>query len=1045
VLIVLLALFLVALIAPLIIQQTGRRGFLFLAAVPAAGFIWLATQLPKVLASEELLASGAAADDHESNLVQTWDWIPQLGIQLSFRLDTLSAFLGLIVLGVGAAVLMYCARYFLADEPRLGSFAGQFMAFAGAMFGLVITDDLMVLYIFWEITSILSFLMIGYTAHRIFARRSAMTALMVTTFGGLGMLVGLVMLGNAAGTFRVSEVVAQGTDLLTGDYAGAYMTWAVGLLLLGAITKSAQVPFHFWLPAAMAAPSPVSAYLHAAAMVKAGIYLVARFAPAFAGETIWHVMVLGVGMWTMIIGGWRALRQTDIKLILAYGTVSQLGFLMIANGLGTASGAIAGLTMLLAHSLFKAPLFMVVGAIDKSTGTRDLHKLSGLRKSHPALFWIAAVASLSMAGVPPLFGFIGKETVMQSALDWAIWRSDALLSAGPNFWGAVWSWAPLVIVVLGSILTVAYTARFMWGAFGTKRVLAGGELVDLPTTETVRGFGRVGLAPAAALSAAGVVAALVPGWVGALPYGFSQTFPLLEGEYVQPLALWHGFNLVLGLSIFIILAGLGLFALRSWVSKAQEAVPTWVDASRMYRAGLARLDDVAIWVTGRTQRGDLSFYLYIILAIAVAGPLVILLFPSNVDTSTISLPNAAFFGDWMITGHPVYLLIAVVMIFASIAAIRAKRRFWAVLLVSTTGYGLAAIFAFQGSPDLAITQLLVESVLTVAMVLGLRVLPPDIPKVQEKHDNQWARALLAIAFGATMMWVAATVMASRVADPISLDMPDLAYNEGGGTNIVNVTLVDMRAWDTFGEITVLAAVATGVASLVFIAERDRRRRVIPERVAGTVGAYRVAESPMDEHEVRSFARFFNVKSQPWIVAGATLAPERRSIIFEVITRLIFHAIILISIYVLIAGHNLPGGGFAGGLLAGLAFAIRYVAGGRYELEQSIKIPAGIILGSGLAIAAIAGLVPLFFGGEVFQAYDVEVMLPFFGYVHFASAMIFDIGVYLVVIGLIIDVLRSLGSEVDRRYEIETHDRTEAERRMAAARASAQSAGGHHAD
>ena len=427
-LIVLLALFLVALIAPLIIQQTGRRGFLFLAAVPAAGFIWLATQLPKVLASEELLASGAAADDHESNLVQTWDWIPQLGIQLSFRLDTLSAFLGLIVLGVGAAVLMYCARYFLADEPRLGSFAGQFMAFAGAMFGLVITDDLMVLYIFWEITSILSFLMIGYTAHRIFARRSAMTALMVTTFGGLGMLVGLVMLGNAAGTFRVSEVVAQGADLLTGDYAGAYMTWAVGLLLLGAITKSAQVPFHFWLPAAMAAPTPVSAYLHAAAMVKAGIYLVARFAPAFAGETIWHVMVLGVGMWTMIIGGWRALRQTDIKLILAYGTVSQLGFLMIANGLGTASGAIAGLTMLLAHSLFKAPLFMVVGAIDKSTGTRDLHKLSGLRKSHPGLFWIAAVASLSMAGVPPLFGFIGKETVMQSALDWAIWRSDALLS-----------------------------------------------------------------------------------------------------------------------------------------------------------------------------------------------------------------------------------------------------------------------------------------------------------------------------------------------------------------------------------------------------------------------------------------------------------------------------------------------------------------------------------------------------------------------------------------------------------------------------------------
>ena len=1041
-LIVLLALFLVALIAPLIIQKSGRSGFLILAAVPTAGFIWLATQLPNVLSSPELLASGAAADSQNSPLVQTWDWIPQLGIQLSFRLDTLSAFLGLIVLGVGAAVLVYCARYFVADEPRLGSFGAQFLAFAGAMFGLVTTDDMLVLYVFWEITSILSFLMIGYQAHRIFARRSAMTALMVTTFGGLGMLIGLVMFGNAAGTYRISEIVAQGADLLTGDYAGAYMTWAIGLLLLGAITKSAQVPFHFWLPAAMAAPTPVSAYLHAAAMVKAGIYLVARFAPAFASETVWQVMVLGVGMWTMLVGGWRALRQTDIKLVLAYGTVSQLGFLMIANGLGTASGAIAGLTMLLAHSLFKAPLFMVVGAIDKITGTRDLNKLSGLRTSHPKLFWIAAIASLSMAGVPPLFGFIGKETVMQASMDWALWRSEDFMAASPNFWGVVWSWAPLVVVVLGSILTVAYTARFMWGAFATKKVRAGGELVDVPPTPALRGFGRVGMMPAAALSLAGIVAALIPGWVGALPYGFSQTFPQIEGEYVQPLALWHGFNLVLGLSVLIILSGLALFAARNKVSVAQEAVPKWVDASRIYRAGMARLDDVAIWITGRTQRGDLSFYLYIILSVAVLAPLAIMLFPTNVDATTISLPNAAFFGDWMITGHPMYLLVGVVMILAAIAAIRAKRRFWAVLLVSTTGYGLAAIFAFQGSPDLALTQLLVESVLTVAMVLGLRVLPPNIPKVHEKHDKQWARALLAIAFGLTMIWIGATVMASRVADPISLAMPDLSYNEGGGTNIVNVTLVDMRAWDTFGEITVLAAAATGVASLVFIAEREKRRKSVTEIATGTVGAYRVSGSPLNDAEVKSFANFFKVQRQPWIVAGATMAPERRSIIFEVITRLIFHAIILVSLYLLIAGHNLPGGGFAGGLLAGIAFAIRYIAGGRFELEQSIKVPAGIILGSGLAISAIAGMVPLFFGGQVFQAYDVEVLLPFFGYVHFASAMVFDIGVYLVVIGLVVDVLRSLGSEVDRRYEIETRDRAEAEQRMTAARASAQAPGGH---
>lgn len=1044
-LIVLLALFVVALIAPLIIYKSGRSGFLILAAIPALGFIWLTTQIPKVLASEELLASGATADHQTPTLVQTWEWIPALGIELSFRLDTLSAFLGLIVLGVGAAVLVYCARYFKAEEPRLGSFGAQFLAFAGAMFGLVVTDDLMVLYVFWEITSILSFLMIGYQAHRIFARRSAMTALMVTTFGGLGMLIGLIMFGHAAGTYRISEIVAQGSELLSGDFAGAYMTWAIGLVLLGAITKSAQVPFHFWLPAAMAAPTPVSAYLHAAAMVKAGIYLVARFAPAFAGENIWQIMVLGVGMWTMLVGGWRALRQTDIKLILAYGTVSQLGLLMIANGFGTASGALAGLAMLLAHSLFKAPLFMVVGAIDKVTGTRDLTKLSGLRTSHPGLFWTAAIASLSMAGIPPLFGFIGKETVMQSAMDWAVWRTDAFLIGEPNFWGVVWSWAPLVVVILGSMLTVAYTARFMWAAFATKKVRANRQVQHLPPTPALRGFGRLGLIPAGLLSVAGVFAGLLPAWVGALPYGFSHSFPTLDGAEVKPLALWHGFNVVLGLSVLIIVVGLGLFVARGYVSRAQQAVPTWLDMSRVYRNTLARLDDLAIWITGRTQRGDLSFYLYIILAVTVLAPLAILIFPSNSDETTISLPNAAFAGEWMLTGHPMYFVVALVMIFAAIAAIRARRRFWAVLLVSTTGYALAAVFAFQGSPDLALTQVLVESVLTVAMVIGLRVLPPEMPKLQEEHDKQWARALLAISFGFVMMWVAATVMASRIAAPISLAMPDLSYNEGGGTNIVNVTLVDMRAWDTFGEITVLAAAATGVASLVFIAEREKRRKSMSEIMAGTVGAYRIAESPMNEAEVKSFRNFFNVQRQPWIVAGATMAPERRSIIFEVVTRLIFHAIILVSLYLLIAGHNLPGGGFAGGLLAGIAFAIRYVAGGRFELEQSIKVPAGIILGSGLAIAAIAGVIPLFFGGQVFQAYDVEVVLPLFGHVHFASAMVFDIGVYLVVIGLVIDVLRSLGSEVDRRYEVETRDRIEAEQRMTAARLSAQTSGGQHDD
>ncbi|QCU77277.1 Na+/H+ antiporter subunit A [Citricoccus sp. SGAir0253] len=1020
---VLIALFAVALVAPVVFRVLDRNGFYVLAAVPAAGFAWLLSRLPEVLTTQRAVNAGAAPPGHApGGLVQAYPWMPDLGIELSFRMDALSAFMGLIVLGVGALVLAYCARYFPRGESRNAGFGAQLLAFAGSMFGLVTTDDLIVLYTFWELTSVLSFLLIGYSAHRIFARRSAIQALVVTTFGGLSMLIGLVMLGQAAGTYRLSEIVAAGPALLTGPHAGAFMEWAIVLVLVGALSKSAQVPFHFWLPAAMAAPTPVSAYLHAAAMVKAGIYLVARLAPAFAESWWWQALVLGVGLWTMLVGGWRALRQTDIKLILAYGTVSQLGFLMVANGLGNRDAAMAGLAMLAAHALFKAPLFMVVGIIDHEAGTRDLARLSGIGRNHPWLFATALVCAGSMAGIPPLLGFVAKESVLESLVHWAEHGSAA---AGP--WATAWAWAPLVGVSLGSVLTVAYSARFLWGAFATKSLVADGRTVRVEDTRFAGAVTPGALGPSAVLALACVAAALVPGTVEALAAAFGAGMPPLEpGSEAAYLALWHGLTPVLGLSAGIIAIGLLLYAAKDPVARLQSAVPPWVDAQRVYRSALAVLDDAAIWVTGRTQRGSLSYYLFIILAVALLAPAAALVLPQGDDDGARLVESVLASARWTWADSVAQVLIAAAMIVATVAALRARKRFMAVLLVSVTGYGLAAIFALQGAPDLALTQLLVESIILVAMVLGLRVLPPGWYR-RRRTEFRAARAFLGIAFGVVMVGVAITMLASRTADPISWELPRLAYEDGGGANIVNVLLVDIRAWDTFGEITVLAAAATGVASLIFIQHRDRRTANLEDVASGSVGRYR-AQGPLETRELAAVRKFAIVDQDQWLVAGRTVAPERRSIIFEVITRLVFHVIILLSVYLLLAGHNTPGGGFAGGLIAGLALTIRYLAGGRYELEQAMPIPAGVLLGAGLAVAALTGAVPLLAGGEVFESAIVEFTLPVVGHVKFVTSTVFDIGVYLVVVGLVIDVLRSLGSEVDRRAEAEATTQSEAAQR-----------------
>ncbi|MEO3934731.1 Na+/H+ antiporter subunit A [Micrococcaceae bacterium Sec7.4] len=981
--------FAVAAVAPFLFRTFGRNSFYALAAVPAASFVWLILQHGAVYADAGTPRGGAAG----TGVAEVLPWIPELKMELAFRLDALAWVMSLLVLGVGALVLVYCARYFKDKDENLGGFGAQLLAFAGVMFGLVTADDLLLMFIFWELTTVLSYLLIGYARTRLSARRSALQALIVTTAGGLAMLVGLIILGLSAGTYRISAILELAPTLVAGPAAGAVAA-AVVLILIGAITKSALVPFHFWLPGAMAAPTPVSAYLHAAAMVKAGIYLVARLAPGFADTPHWLPVVLGLGLATMLVGGYRALRQTDIKLILAYGTVSQLGFLTMVVGLGKPDAALAGLGLLLAHGLFKATLFLVVGIIDHQAGTRDIRKLSGVYRSSRALAVVAAIGAASMAGIPPLAGFVAKESVFEAFVHYGT-------GAGP------WGLLILVGLVLGSILTFAYSARFMWGAFAVK-----------PGVETTpfKPIKPAFLAAPAILSLLTIVYGLWPAPVD----GWIQPYAALfvpDGEdpaaAAGHLALWHGVTPALGLTAITFALGLAMFYGRNAVSRIQGLVPAWIDGDRTYQLAIGALDDAAVWITGRTQRGSLYFYLSVILTVAFVLPLTALVLANK------PLPENLYFID---PHSPLQIVAGAGIVIGALAAVRANKRFLAVLMVSVTGYGIALMFALQGAPDLALTQMLVETIILVAFVLAMRSLPAEL---RDRTGGKYrvVRVIIGAAFGITMVFVAIYALGARVAAPVSLEFPKLAYEGGGGLNIVNVTLVDIRAWDTFGEISVLALAATGVASLIFVRSRGEGMRASSTVAEGSVGR----RSPggggntRDDATLAMSRRFAASSRDAWIVAGRTLAPERRSIIFEVVTRLIFHSIIVFSIYLLLAGHNFPGGGFAGGLTAGLALTVRYLAGGRFELREASPVSAGTLLGIGLATAAASGLIPLLLGGQVFQSAIIEFWLPVFGDIKFVTSTIFDIGVYTVVVGLALDVLRSLGAEIDEHFEEQSEE------------------------
>ena len=751
-------------------DRLGRRGFLVAVVPPAAMLAWLATRWNQVLDGEPVEQSIA--------------WVPDLDLTIDLRVDAFSALMILLVSGIGVAVCTYAWSYFSSSKPGTGRLAALVVLFAGAMTGVVVSDHLLALFVFWELTSVTSYLLIGNSDTNPRARAAALQAVLITGAGGLSMLFGFVLVGEALGTYRISEIV-------TGPPVQSHAAVIGGAvcILMGAFTKSAQVPFASWLPGAMVAPTPISAYLHSATMVKAGVYLVARLATPFADVDAWRPLVLAVGLTTMVVGGLRALRQTDLKLLLAHGTVSQLGLLMVLFGLGDPSVTQAGVVMLLAHALFKAPLFMVVGIIDHETGTRDIRNLSGFGPGWRPVTVIAVASAASMAGLPPLLGFIGKEKALETLL-----KGDV---AGSTI--------ALVVVVLGSILTVAYSTRYVLGVTGRlatpeSRAAGASREAHAPTSAFT--------APAAVLAAATVLIGVAP-VIGDRLVG-SASVALAPGSSPKHLALWHGWTLPLLLSAVIVAVGLVVAWRDAQVQPILARGARWPSSEQGYLTALSQTTLLARRVTAVVQHGSLPLYASVIVLTLSVVPAVALLLSGEVD----GLPT--------FVEAPIEIPLAGLIVAASLGAALLRRRFAAALVLGAVGYGMVGVYVLSGATDLALTQFAVETLSIVVFMLTLRHLPDEFPRRSPRLLGV-VRIVVSVTVALFVLLFAVTSPTLRTDAPVSDDYVERAGPEAKGQNIVNVIIVDFRGLDTLGELAVIMVAAVGAIGLVR-PDRFARRR-----------------------------------------------------------------------------------------------------------------------------------------------------------------------------------------------------------------------------
>jgi multicomponent K+:H+ antiporter subunit A len=902
---------------PLLLQRHGRvTAAVATAAVMASCLALLLPLAPAALAGATEVARLA--------------WLPAYGLDLSLRLDGLGLLFSFLILGIGLLVVLYAAWYLPASD-RLGRFYSILLLFMAAMLGVVLSENLLLLLVFWELTSLSSFLLVAYRSEKYESRIGARLALAVTGGGGLALLAGILLLGHIAGSYELTVILAAGAQIR----AHALYAPTLILILLGAFTKSAQFPFHFWLPSAMAAPTPVSAYLHSATMVKAGVFLLARLYPALGSSDLWFWLVGGTGAVTLVYAAATALFRYDIKGLLAYSTISHLGLITLLFGLDTPLSVVAGVFHIINHAIFKASLFMAAGVIDHECGTRDMRRVNGMFRVMPITATLAIIAAGSMAGVPLLNGFLSKEMFFAETISY------------PQF--APLGWALPLFATIAGMLAVAYSSRFIHDVFFN------GEPIDLPRQphEPPRWM----RAPIELLVLLCLLVGVAPGWtVGPLldaAAGAALQAPLPDFH----LALWHGFDKPVLMSILALAGGVLIYALRRPLFAWQDQLPAMHPRTafdRFYRA-LAKgaRSSVALLDSGSLQRYCALLFAFVVLLGAWA-------FFSGAD-GTGGRP-AGQAADEAATGTLLVLLLG-----ALGATALYRERLLAVILVSLVGLAVTLTFVRFSAPDLALTQLAVETGTIVLMLLVLYYLPPrNVPRSSARRLIR--DLLLALFSGGGLALVTLRMLAAPV-DTLSGFYLQQAVPGGGGANVVNVILVDFRGFDTLGEITVLAMVALASHALL-----DRLILAAPQRDAD----------------------------------GRAWASEAHPLFLSMLARLLLPLALTVSVYVLLRGHNLPGGGFVAGLITSVALVTQYLANGIAAVQPRLPRQPVRLLALGLLLAAGIGVASWPFGRPFLTSAHGHLRLPLLGDVELASAMVFDLGVYIVVVTVAVTVLSGLG-------------------------------------
>ncbi|MGI2034699.1 monovalent cation/H+ antiporter subunit A [Rhizobium panacihumi] len=937
-----------SLLSAALLNSSSRSLPSFIAGIVALGCLVASLAAYPAIAAGEILRANI-------------QWLPQFGLEFALRMDGFAWLFSVLISGIGLLVVIY-ARYYMSEDDPVPRFFSFLLAFMGAMLGIVISGNVILLSVFWELTSIFSFLLISYWHNSAAARDGARMALTITGIGGFCLLIGVLLLGNIVGSYDLDKILASG-DIIRNH---PLYLMALIFILLGALTKSAQFPFHFWLPNAMAAPTPVSAFLHSATMVKAGVFLLVRFWPALAGTYEWFWIVGAAGIITLLLGAYFAMFQQDLKGLLAYSTISHLGLITTLLSLGSPLATVAAIFHMVNHATFKASLFMAAGIIDHETGTRDMRRLSGLYAFLPITGTLAMVASAAMAGVPLLNGFLSKEMFFAEAVET---HADSILDRALPY-----------VATLAGAFSVAYSLRFIHTVFFGK------PPADLPKPaphEPPRWMRF----PIEFLVVICLIVGIAPSYsIG--PFLHVAVISVLGADTPEySLSIWHGFNIPLIMSIVALVGGTVIyFVLRRYLASCADGPPVFrrLRGQRIFERILVEVS----WRWARLAEQRLGTrklqpqLRWVVFTGFLAGMLPLIM-------SGFEPRPFAFSGV-----DPMFAVLWALGICLAIGtAYMAKyHRLASLVMLGGVGLIVCLTFVWLSAPDLAVTQLLVEIVTTVLILLGLRWLPKRNEGVDDAitlraRFRRFRDLALAIVCGVGMTFVSYAVMTMPVPDAIANYFLENAYSQGGGRNVVNVILVDFRGFDTLGEITVLGIVALTVYALL--------RRFRPAADSMSMPEQQLIQNRFDEE-------------RPERSAGDTV--KEYLLVPSIIMQWMFPVLITFAVYIFMRGHDLPGGGFSAGLTMSIAFLLQYLAGGTRWAEDRIRILPLRWMGAGILTATITGIGAWFLGYPFLTSHSRYIDLPVIGKMPAATALLFDLGVFLLVVGSTVLILVALAHQ-----------------------------------